>query len=256
MGADSQLSRRYGLSWVAVLAIGCSSPKALTNGCVPLVDCTAIDTIEPPSNCGTCPTCTNSWGACDPGGPACKRGALDLDPVAPGCESATSDAHAQWVMHSSDDPISFFSINGGPATSVEMNVSAVAFEEEDPSCIPTSTERCAYSIFALQLEIADFSVPESSWTNGVATLNGPIPAADNGTGIGLQAPMLFAFDVQQGQKQKIALSSASADVGIFHSADDPGTGAILIQVGSIDFGGYQISHFLFNGTLSSAPAAQ
>jgi hypothetical protein len=251
------LNRLYGLTFFSAIVTGCSAPEALTNACVPFVSCSAIETIEPPLSCATCAACEDRWGACSPGGSACKRGRLDLDPNTLGCEAALSDAQGQSVMHSIGYPVSYFVLNRGVFPSA-IEVPLLVYAQDDASCVPTFTQSCTYTIQAMQLEIPDFSVPESSWSGGVATLNGPITAMDNGTGVGVYAPMLFAFDVQDGSKRRTALSQGWANVGIQHEdaevypEQDPPRAAITIDVAAIDFGGYQITNLFFNGTLEAA----
>jgi hypothetical protein len=251
------LNRLYGLAFLGAVVTGCSAPEALTNACVPFVSCSAIETIEPPPSCVTCAACKDSWGACSPGGSACKCGRLDLDPDTFGCESAISDAQGQWVMHSIGYPVSYFVLNKGVFPSA-IEVPVLAYAQDDPSCVPTFGQSCAYTIQALQLQIPDFSLPESSWSAGVATLNGPIAALDNGTGVGVYAPMLFAFDVQDGSKRRTALSQGWANVGIYHEdaqvypEQNPPRADITINVPAINFGGYQITNLFFNGTLEAA----
>lgn len=229
------------------LAAGCSSAEDLRKLCIPTVDCAAIDTIEAPANCSTCLACQDNWGACSPEGLACKRGSLDLDPDVPGCESATSDAQGQWLMRSTNDPLSFFSLNGGRFT-IPISVSVLALDKPDPNCIPTLELSCAYTVQAMQLHIPDFAVPESSWRGGVATLNGPVAAMDDGTGIGVSAPLQFAFEVQQETTRRIALSVAPGQFRI--NLADPQRASILLRVDSIDFGGYQVTELFLNEELT------
>ena len=126
------------------------------------------------------------------------------------------------------------------------------------AAFPRSPRVARYTINAMQLEIPDFSVPESSWSSGVATLNGPIAASDDATGVGVYAPMLFAFDVQDGSKRRTALSQSWANIGISHEdaqvypEQDPPRVAVTIDVAAINFGGYQITNLYFNGTLEAA----
>jgi hypothetical protein len=102
----------------------------------------------------------------------------------------------------------------------------------------------------MQLEIEDFVIPESSWSAGVATLNGPVAASDDGTGIGVLGSMSFAFDVQQNARERIALSSAVVSIRINPEADSDHA-AVAIEAASIDFGGYQITNLFFDGELVS-----
>lgn len=242
------MNTRWGLVWFAVLTTACSSVDALEKACIPGVDCDAINTIEPPSNCSVCTTCQDNWGSCSPGGSACKRGSVDLDPHAPGCESLTSDVQARWSMDPTSDSVSSFKFNGNQVQ-IPITVSALAYDEDDPSCIPTFTQSCAYTIRTLELEISDFSIRESSWSSGVATLNGPLAATDDATGVAVNAPMLFAFDVRQGSKRRVALSSALATVGIIRN--DPHHASFILEVALVDFGGYQISDIFMQGELFS-----
>ena len=246
----------YGLAFLGAVVTGCSAPEALTNACVPFVSCSAIETIKPPTDCSTCPSCLESWGVCNPGGSACKRGSLDLDLATPGCESAFSDAQGQWVMHSIEASVSYFELNEGLFPTA-IKIPLLAYAQDDPSCVPTFTQSCAYTINAMQLEIPDFSVPESSWSGGVATLNGPIAASDDATGVGVYAPMLFAFDVRDGSKRRTALSQSWANIGIYHQdaqvypEQDPPRADITVDVAAINFGGYQITNLYFSGTLEA-----
>ena len=227
--------------------IGCSSVDELSRVCLPTADCAAIDTIETPANCSTCLSCNDNWGACDPEGSACKRGKLDLDPSAPGCEATTSEARGQFLLHSTGDPLSFFSFNNGRFV-VPIHATTVALDQDDPSCVPTLTTSCAYTVRAVQLEIADFTIPESSWSGGVATLTGPVGAIDNGSGVFVDKPMLFAFDVQEDATRRVALTPASAQLGILK---DPHSATIRLRVDSIDFGGYKITDLFLEDELTS-----
>ena len=219
-------------------------PKRL---CIPTVDCSAIDTIKTPTNCTTCLTCKDNWGSCDPQGLVCKRGSLDLDPDAPGCESQTSDAHGQWVLHSTGDAPSFFTFNG-ERVAVPMKVSALAVDEDDSSCVPSLTVSCAYGLRSMQLEISDFMIPEGSWNGGVATVAGPVGTFDDGTGLNVVTPMLFAFDVREDSKRRVALSPAAGEIGVI--LNDAHSGSLLLNVSSIDFGGYKLTDLFLNSNLS------
>lgn len=219
-------------------------PKRL---CIPTVDCSAIDTIKTPANCTTCQTCKDNWGSCDPQGLVCKRGSLDLDPDAPGCETLPSDAHGQWVLHSTDDPAGFFTFNG-TRLAVSMNVSALAVDKEDSSCVASFTVSCAYTLRSMQLEISDFMIPEGSWNGGVATVAGPVGAVDDGGGLGVVTPMLFAFDVREDSKRRVALSPAVGNIGVV--LRDPHSGSLILNVSSIDFGGYKLTDLFLDSNLS------
>ncbi|MEO8902638.1 MAG: hypothetical protein ABI488_11575 [Polyangiaceae bacterium] len=239
----------WGLVWLGVVETGCGSAEKLKDVCIPTLDCAAIDTIEAPANCTACADCRDNWGACMPGGSACKRGSLDLNPDAAGCESPASAAKGQWVMHSTGEAVSLFKFNGGQMQ-VQMSVSALAYDEDEPTCIPTFSKSCAYTVHALQLEISDFAIPESTWSNGVATLNGPVAASDDASGAGVLAPMLFAFEVQQDSERRVALSSAPVSVRVTRETD-PQRASYAVEANAIDFGGYEITDLSMNGELVS-----
>ena len=236
------------LAILGVPVVGCSAAEELKKTCVPDFDCAAINSIQTPANCTSCADCQDNWGSCTPGGFACQGGHLDLNADAPGCEAAVSDAQGQWILHSTGgDGISSFLFNGGAFYS-QMAVSVAAFDEDDPSCVATFDQGCSYTVHALQLEIADFSIPESTWSGGVAMLNGPVAATDDGSAIGAVTQMVFAFDVQQGSTRRIAIASAPVSFGI--TPETTGQRAsISIQMGAVDFGGYEITRLFFQGEL-------
>jgi hypothetical protein len=239
---------------LAVLTLGCSDTDALTRRpCVPGVDCDAIYSIEVPPNCHSCADCADNWGSCSPGGAACKRGALDLDEASDGCESALGDVSGQRVMHGVGPTIGLFSFNAGDSLDRVMSLSVAAYDDDEPGCVPAFMHSCPHTLRALQLRIEDFHIPESTWTEGVATLNGPVAASDDGTGIAAQAPMQFAFVVQQGSTRRVALSSAFASLRIVPNQKDEERATVVLLVDSIDFGGYQITDLLLNGELTTAP---
>ena len=237
------------LGVLVALIAGCSSVGELKSVCVPDVDCAAINSIETPGGCTTCLDCADNWGTCSNVGAVCKRGMLDLDPSVSGCEASVGEAHGQWVMHSTGDAVSSFLFNGGKFD-LQLSVLGLAYDEDDPSCIPTADRACSYTVRALQLEIPDFEIPESSWSGGVATLSAPSPAADDGSGASARTPMMFAFDVRQGSTRRIALSQALVSVVVVREAD-PLRASFVIQADSIDFGGYEITDLYFEGELIS-----
>ena len=147
-------------------------------------------------------------------------------------------------MHSIGESLSYFSFNDTLFV-VPMSVSVLAYGEDDPSCVPTFAMSCSYTVRALQLEISEFEIQESSWSGGVATLNGPIAAVDDGPGASVIAPMLFAFDVQQEATHRVALDAATANLGV--SPPESQRASVFLNVDSIDFGGYKITGLVFNG---------
>lgn len=227
------------------LVLGCSSDQV--GSC--LLDCKSIDTLAPPSNCATCPDCTDRWGSCNPGGAACKRGLLDLDPEQGGCEALASDAQGEWVMRSEGAGIAFASVNRSKMLDFPMKVPVIAFSSDDPECVPAFERACPYTLHALQVELTDFEFEDTHWTSGVATLNGPISAMAIAEGPEVETQLQFAFAVEEEREHRIAL--APALVGIRIALQGPASATIQLQSDSVDFGGYELTSLSLTATLVS-----
>ena len=134
-----------GLALLGALAVGCSSAELAQKACIPELNCDAIDSIEAPPSCSACSSCEDNWGGCHPGGSACKRGLLDLDPEIAGCESVIGDARGQSLLHSTGESVSSFTFNGN-RTAVPISVSLFALSADEMNCVPTLSASCPYTV--------------------------------------------------------------------------------------------------------------
>ena len=125
----------------------------------------------------------------------------------------------------------------------------IEFAESEPGCLPCA--RCSAHLgecesggLACARERVDLDA-EVTWSSGVVTLTGPLPAEDDGTGVAIEGRAVAGFELSQGDVRKPVLAAGSLEGKLV--LGEPST--LLLELRGFDFGGYRVERVFLSAEL-------